>query len=302
MNKAVTPPAGVPVRFNHKRVKPAKALLFVVLLLGSILMVAPFLWVFSSSLRPFSEAVSLPPKWLPPPLGQWKLNYYQKLLSGQIPFLNFMGNSLVMSIIITAGMVVNGTLAGYAYAKLSFRGSGLMFGVMFLGMMIPVQVTIVPLYKMMAWLGVVDTIWGVTLPSIFGATCPGLAGAFGIFLMRQFFRTIPSDLNEAAAIDGAGPVRTFVSIMLPIASTMVASLAIIVFTYAWNDYFTSFIMINTTARMPLPVAILATRQPYNTGDQIEFALVSLSILPVLVVFLFGQKWIMQSMIHAGIKG
>lgn len=287
---------------RKKKIEMGKVVLFVVLLAGSIMMIAPFLWVFASSLRPFSEAVSLPPKWLPPALGEWQLENYHKLLSGKIPFLNYMRNSFVMSAIITLGMVVNGTLAGYAYAKLSFKGSKLMFGMMFVAMMVPVQVTIVPLYKIMALLDVVDTIWAVTLPSILGAMCPGLAGAFGIFLMRQFFRSVPSELGEAAAIDGAGPIRTFFYVMLPIASTMVASLAIIVFTYAWNDYFTSFIMINTTSKMPLPVAILATRQPYNTGDQIEFALVSLSILPVVVVFIFGQKWIMQSMIHAGIKG
>jgi multiple sugar transport system permease protein len=213
-----------------------------------------------------------------------------------------MKNSLIMSCVITLGMVVNGTMAGYAYARLQFRGSRLMFGMMFIAVMVPVQVTIVPLYKIMSGLGVIDTLWAVTLPSIFGAMCPGLAGAFGIFLMRQFFSSIPRELKEAASIDGAGVFRTFFSVMLPVAGAMVASLAVIVFTFAWNDYFTSFIMINTTAKMPLPVAILATRQPYNTGDQIEFALVTFSILPVAAAFLFGQKWIMQSMIHAGIKG
>ena len=283
-------------------IKPGKVVLLALLIPGAICMLAPFLWVFSSSLRPFSEAVALPPKWMPPPFEAWQLEHYRKLLNGTIPFLGFMKNSLVMSLIITLGMVVNGTAAGYAYAKLHFRGSRLMFGMMFIAMMVPAQVTIVPLYKIMAWLGVVDTLWAVTLPSIFGAMCPGLAGAFGIFLMRQFFSSVPKELNEAASIDGAGAMRIFFSIMLPIASTMIASLAIIVFTYAWNDYFTSFIMINTTAKMPLPVAILATRQPYNTGDQIEFALVTLSIIPVVIKFLLGQRWIMQSMIHAGIKG
>ena len=284
------------------KMKPRKIALFILLIPGAICMLAPFVWVFSSSLRSFSEAVALPPKWFPPPVGSWQLEHYQKLLNGTIPFLGFMKNSLVMSVIITLGMVINGTLAGYAYAKLDFKGSRFMFGLMFIAMMVPAQVTIVPLYKIMALLGVVDTLWAVTLPSVFGAMCPGLAGAFGIFLMRQFFSSVPKELKEAASIDGAGVVRTFFSVMLPIASTMVASLAIIVFTYAWNDYFTAFIMINTTAKMPLPVAILATRQPYNTGDQIEFALVTLSIIPVVITFLIGQKWIMQSMIHAGIKG
>jgi multiple sugar transport system permease protein len=287
---------------TRRKIRPGKLALLVVLTLGAILMLGPFVWVFSSSLRPFREAVALPPKWFPPAPGLWQLDHYRKLLDGSVPFLGFMKNSLIMSCVITLGMVVNGTMAGYAYARLQFRGSRLMFGMMFIAVMVPVQVTIVPLYKIMSGLGVIDTLWAVTLPSIFGAMCPGLAGAFGIFLMRQFFSSIPRELKEAASIDGAGVFRTFFSVMLPVAGAMVASLAVIVFTFAWNDYFTSFIMINTTAKMPLPVAILATRQPYNTGDQIEFALVTFSILPVAAAFLFGQKWIMQSMIHAGIKG
>lgn len=287
---------------KKRRIKSKKVLLSLTLALGAVMMIAPFLWVFSSSLRNFSDAVSLPPKWLPPPISQWRLDSYQKLLNGSVPFLNFMWNSVKIASIITVGMVVNGTIAGYAFAKLRFKGSSVMFGLMFIAVMVPVQVTIVPLFKIMAFLRVVDTQWAVILPSILGATSPGLAGAFGIFLMRQFFKSVPNELKDAASIDGAGIVRTFLSVMLPISRTMVASLSIIIFTYAWNDYFTSFIMINTTARMPLPVAILATRQPYNTGDQIEFSLVTLSILPVLIVFLVGQKRIMNSMMHTGIKG
>ena len=124
------------------------------------------------------------------------------------------------------------------------------------------------LYKIMTMLGVINTSWAVTLPSIFGASCPGLAGAFGVFMMRQFFMGVPKELNEAAAIDGAGPIRTFISIMLPMAKSTLASLAIIVFTYSWNDYFTTFIMINDTEKLTLPVGILSIKQPFSTGDNV----------------------------------
>ncbi len=104
-------------------------------------------------------------------------------------------------------------------------------------------------------------------------------------MMRQFFLSVPRELNEAAAIDGAGPIRTFVEIMVPMAKSTLASLAIIVFTFSWNDYFTTFIMINDTEKLSLPVGILSIRQPYATGDNVEFAAVVLSILPVLIVFI-----------------
>ena len=149
--------------------------------------------------------------------------------------------------------------------------------------------------------GVINTSWAVTLPSIFGASCPGLAGAFGVFMMRQFFMGVPKELNEAAEIDGAGPIRTFISIMLPMAKSTLASLAIIVFTYSWNDYFTTFIMINDTEKLTLPVGILSIKQPFSTGDNVVFAAVVLAILPVLIVFLIGQKWIVKSMTHVGVK-
>ena len=162
--------------------------------------------------------------------------------------------------------------------------------------------TIVPLFKIMNLLGVINTAAAVTLPSVFGAMCPGFAGAFGIFMMRQFFMTVPAEMEEAATIDGAGIIRTFFSIMLPMAKSTLASLAIIVFTFAWNDYFTTFIMINSTEKLTLPVGILSIKQPFSTGDNVVFAAVCLAVLPVLFVFILGQKWIVQSMTHVGVKG
>ena len=255
-----------------KTIKVSHILLTIIMFGIAFLMIAPFLWVLSASFRTYSEAISLPPKWLPPFFTEMRLGYFKKLFSNTIPFFVFMKNSLKISVIIT------------------------------LAMMVPVQVTIVALYKIMTMLGVINTSWAVTLPSIFGASCPGLAGAFGVFMMRQFFMGVPKELNEAAAIDGAGPIRTFISIMLPMAKSTLASLAIIVFTYSWNDYFTTFIMINDTEKLTLPVGILSIKQPFSTGDNVVFAAVVLAILPVLIVFLIGQKWIVKSMTHVGVKG
>ncbi|MCD7737265.1 MAG: carbohydrate ABC transporter permease, partial [Lachnospiraceae bacterium] len=234
------------IKIFGKKISLYKIPLLVVMAALAFVMIAPFLWVFSASVRPYSEAVALPPKWLPPAFEKWNLSYHKKLFSDSIPYFRFMWNSLKYSTIITLGMVVHGVAAGYAYAKFEFRGKNLMFGLMLVAMMVPVQVTIIPLYRIMTFLGVINTMWAVTLPSIFGATCPGLAGAFGIFMMRQFFFGVPKDFQEAAALDGAGPIRTFTSIMVPLAKATISSLAIIVFTFSWNDYFTSFIMINST--------------------------------------------------------
>jgi multiple sugar transport system permease protein len=213
-----------------------------------------------------------------------------------------MGNSIFISVMITLGMIFHGTCAGYAYARLPFRGRRIMFSLMLITMMIPIHVIIIPLYKIMSVINLVNTPWAVIMPSLFGAMCPGLSGAFGIFLMRQFFLGMPREFEEAAAIDGASPLRTFFLIMIPQAKSTIVSLAIIVFSASWNDYFTPFIMINNTQKMPLPVGILAIRQPFATGDQFELAAIVLSVLPVLIIFIVGQKGIIKSMIQAGIKG
>jgi len=286
----------------RRAIKWDQITIYFLIVVGAFIVIAPFLWVLSSSLRPFKEAISLPPKWLPPSFRELNFSYYKRLFEISIPFSTFMKNSLNMSLVIMIGMVVHGAFAGYAYARFRFPGKNVMFTLILMSMMVPVQATIVPIYKIMSSLKIVDTHLAVTLPSIMGAMCPGLAGAFGIFMMRQFFKSIPRDLEEAAAIDGAGPIRAFFSIMLPQAKASLSSLAIIVFSFSWNDYFTSFVMINSTKKMPVPVGILAIRQPFSTGDQFELAAVVLSILPVLMIFIFGQKWIMKSMVQTGIKG
>lgn len=285
-----------------KTFKVSHSILLIIMIIIAFVMIAPFLWVFSASVRSYNDATSLPPKWLMPPIQKWDTRYFSKLFGAEIPFFKWMFNSLKVSTLIAIGMVFNGCIAGYAYARLHFKGKNIMFAVMMLGMMVPIQVTIVPLYKIMHMLGVINTHAAIYLPSLFGAMCPGLAGVFGIFLMRQFFMTIPKEMEEAAIIDGAGTIRTFFSIMLPMAKSAIVSLAILVFTYAWNDYFTAFIMINNTEKLTLPVGILQVKQPYSTGDNVVFAAVCLAIIPVLIVFIVGQKWITESMTHVGVKG
>ena len=163
------------IKIFGKKIKLSHMILAAVMLIIAFIIIAPFLWVFSASLRAsYSEATALPPKWLPPAFSDWNLAYYKKLFSGELPFFGFMLNSFKMSTVITIGMVLHGVIAGYAYAKFDFRGKRMMFGLMMVAMMVPVQVTIVALYKIMNFLGVINTSWAVTLPSVFGQCVRGL--------------------------------------------------------------------------------------------------------------------------------
>ncbi|XID93908.1 carbohydrate ABC transporter permease [Paenibacillaceae bacterium WGS1546] len=268
--------------------------------IGALLTIAPFIWVFSSSFRPFAEATSLPPKWLPPLHLDFK--NYRALFAETVPFVHFFGNSFKVASLVTAGILVNSALAGYAFARLKFPGRNALFYAMLSSLMIPVQVIIVPLFLIMRSFDLVNTHGAIILPGLLGAFAPGIPGIFGIFMLRQFFMTLPKELEEAAKIDGAGYWKTFRAVIVPTAKPTLSALGIIVFSMCWNDYFFPFIFINSIEKMLLPVGILAIRQPFGTGDPIELAAVTLSILPVLAVFIAGQKWIVESFVQTGIKG
>lgn len=283
-----------------KRLKVWNIILIIVLSVAAIIMIAPFVWVFSSSLRPFTEATSLPPKWLPP--LHWDMKNYSRLFGESVPFMKFFGNSFKVSVLVTAGILFNSALAGYAFARLKFPGRNILFYSMLSSLMIPIQVIIVPLFLIMRSLGLIDTHWAIILPGLLGAFAPGMPGVFGIFMLRQFFMTLPKELEEAAKIDGAGYWKTFWKIIVPTATPILTALGIIMFSMAWNDYFFPFIFINSIDKMLLPVGILAIRQPFGTGDPLELAAVTLSIMPVLVVFLIGQKWIVESFVQTSVKG
>ncbi|MFC0531388.1 carbohydrate ABC transporter permease [Phytohabitans kaempferiae] len=270
----------------------------VLLVLGGLVMLAPFLWMVSTSLRPIGQSLTLPPKWLP---TTFDLSTYEALANQDYPILRFMQNSFVISGLSTLGIVATSAMAGYAFAKVSFRFSNVLFGLLLVSLMVPIQVTIIPLFVIMQKLGLVDSPWALILPALLGAFAPGLPGAFGIFMMRQFFRGIPDPLIEAATLDGAGPLRIFWRIALPLSRPALASLAIIVFTLSWNEYFTPLVFLNSTSEMTLPLGIQALRPPFGQGSSLVLAAVTVALLPVLIAYLAGQRWIVESFTRSGLK-
>ena len=277
-------------------------MLYAVLGVGALLMVAPFLWMFTTSLRPVREAFSLPPRWLP---GlDATLESYQRLLSSTVPMGKFFLNSLTMASAVTLGYVATTTIAGYAFARLRFPLKNTLFAILLLSLMVPIQTTLVPLFLVMRWLGLVDTQWAIILPGLTGAFAPGMSGVFGIFMMRQFFLTLPRELFEASSIDGASHFRTFWSVVLPLSKAQIAALSVIIFTVTWNDYFMPLIFLNSIDKMTLPVGIMSLREPVGNSSATSevIAAVALAVLPVLVAFLVAQRWIVDSFIRAGVKG
>jgi multiple sugar transport system permease protein len=261
------------------------------LLVGGVVMLVPFVWMFSTSWRLAKESFSLPPQWLP---TTWRIENYQEVLT-TIPLVEFVLNSLKVSILITVGQLVTCSMAAYAFARLRFPGRDLLFLIFLSQLMVPQQVTIIPIFILIRVLGLLDTHWALIIPALFSA--------FGTFLLRQFLLTIPHELEEAARVDGAGYLRTFLQIILPLAGPGLSALAIFVFNFYWNEFFRPLLFISTWEKMTLPLGLTVMRGYLGVGNVAAImAGVSLGILPVLLVFLLAQRYLIEGITLTGLKG
>jgi multiple sugar transport system permease protein len=283
-------PSG-PILTGRLRGKLFDGAVTALLLLGGVLMLLPFVWMFSTSWRLAKDSFSLPPQWLP---TAWRIENYQEVLSG-IPFVAFVLNSLKVSALITLGQLVTCSMAAYAFARLRFPGRDLLFLIFLSQLMVPQQVTIIPVFILIRVLGLLDTHWALIIPALFSA--------FGTFLLRQFFLTIPAELEDAARVDGAGYLRTFLQIILPLAGPGLSTLAIFVFNFYWNEFFRPLLFISTWEKMTLPLGLTVMRGYLGVGNVAAImAGVSMGILPVLVVFLIAQRYLIEGITLTGIKG
>ncbi len=269
----------------------ARLVTFAILLLATIAIAAPFLWILRGALSPTDgELFKLPPTLLP---DQPTTANFGKVFQ-QVPFGKFVLNSLIVAGTITLAQLITCSTAAYAFARLRFRGRDLAFGVVIASMMIPVQVTIVPLFLVMAKLDLTNTLWALILPPMFSA--------FGIFFLRQHLMSIPRELDEAATIDGAGHLQIFLRILVPLSAPALATLGILAFTYWWNDLLLPLVMINDTETQTLPVGLVLLAGRFSTGSLGTIAAgITMAVIPVLIVFVLLQRYIVQSIAASGMK-
>jgi multiple sugar transport system permease protein len=273
-------------------VSVGKVVSVVILVLGALGMVLPFVWMASTSVLSGPRAYDLPPHWIPDELV---LGNYREAVTGPVPILRNMVNSLVIATAVSIGMIVTAPLAGYAFARLRFPFRTSLFVLLLASLMVPVQVTIIPLFLIMRTLGLLDNPLSLILP--------GVTGALGVFLMRQFFLGLPEEILEAARVDGATPWQTYRLIALPLARNGVSTLGVITFLASWNAYFAPSIFLNSTETATLPLGLVLMLGPYGAGNvAVVMAATALAVLPALVVFLVAQRWIIQSLTQTGVKG
>jgi multiple sugar transport system permease protein len=265
--------------------------IIVVMAVLGVFMLLPFAWLFSMSFRPPSEAYKMPPSFLPPNLD---FKNYRAVLESTVPFLQIYWNSLEIAVIVTIGQLVTCTLAAFAFARLKFPGRDSLFFVMLIGLMFPAQVTIIPVYLGFAKVGLLNRPIGLALMY--------LTSSFGVFLIRQFMRTQPKALEEAALMDGAGYFKIFTRISLPQLRPALSALGIITFTQTWNYYFQARVLLEPQESMTLPVAMDLLRGYLSNGNlSLVMAAMSMAVLPVILIFLVAQKLVIEGVTLSGIK-
>jgi ABC-type glycerol-3-phosphate transport system permease component len=277
---------------SRQKVKALKkGVYFLLAAVGSILFLIPFAWMVSTAGKPGDLIWKVPPVWFPPAYD-W-VNFIDSWR--QLPFDRFYLNTLKITGLTVIGVVISSSLAGFAFARLRFPGRNLLFIIVLSTMMLPYHVTIIPQYMLFAKLGWVNTHAPLWVPWWFG-------DAFSIFLLRQFFMTIPLELDDAARIDGCSRFGVFLRIILPLSVPVLAVVAIFEFTWSWNNFFSPLIYLNSIKLFPVALGLHQFIQKAGTNLQYMMAQTVVFVIPVLVVFFIAQSRFVQGIVVTGVKG
>ena len=281
---------GAPAHKRHAR-KRISWLTWLALVVTAIISLWPMYWLFTTALTPTSFAIKTPPDILP---FHASLSNFQRLFQEATDYSSWMSNSLIVALAITIFHIFFDTLAGYAFAKKRFPGRDILFWLLIATLMVPAYVTFIPLYIVSHDFHLLNTLWAIILP--------GMASVFGIFLMRQYIQTLPSELLDAARIDGCGELRTFWHVVLPLSRPAIGALAIFTFVQHWNDFFWPLIALSTSSNYTLPVGVAGLQGEFSTDYGIIFAGAALAALPMIIFFLIFQRSFLKGVRMGALKG
>jgi multiple sugar transport system permease protein len=256
----------------------------------AVVMVIPLVWMLVTSLQTLEETRHYPPTLMPTSL---ELHNYTDVLQ-QAPFARWFVNTLVVTVVVVLGNLLFCSLAGYAFARIRFVGREFVFVLILATLMVPFQVVIIPTFLIVKTFGLIDTLGALILPN--------LASAFGIFMLRQFFRTLPIELEEAARIDGASRLGILLKIVLPLSGPALATLAVIMFMWTWNDFLWPLITIYSPNNMTLQLGLATFQGAHQTNTNLLMAANVMSMLPVLLLFFLAQRYFVRGIATTGLKG
>ena len=273
-----------------KRRKLIKIVITVLMAAFSITMLLPFVWMLSASFKPDNEVFKVPIEWIP---KSPTLNNYHKVWSSSVPFLRFFMNSLKVTFFSVAGEVITSALAAYAFAKIKFRGREFFFWLYVSTLMFPNQMMLIPRFVLFRLTGLYNTHWALILPGIFTA--------FGTFMLRQFFASIPEELSESAKIDGASHFVTFLKIVVPLSASAFSALIIFQFVSSWNEFEAPLVYIRSQDLATIPLGLTFFRDENSTSYGAVMAVSVCALIPIFAVFLVFQKQFVAGIATSGMK-
>jgi ABC-type glycerol-3-phosphate transport system permease component len=268
-----------------------RVLLYCLLLLGTVILLFPLYWMVSSSLKPLDEINAFPIIWIPSRLV-WE-NYSN--MWNTVPFLTYFKNSCIVAILATTGTTLSSALVGFSFARLRYPGRDALFLIAISTLIVPNWLTLIPQFVLFKNLGWLDTFAPLIVPQLF-------AQPFAIFLLRQFFLTLPREIEEAAKIDGSSYFRIFCTIALPMVRPAAIAVAVFTFLYNWNDYFYPLVYLSSDSNFTLPLGLTTLQGQYVTHTEMLMAGLVLAVLPCIALFLFCQRWFIQGIVVTGVKG
>ena len=264
--------------------------LYIVLTVLGFLMLIPFVWMIATSLKGPQEILSATPTFWP---QAWRWENYVEAFR-QVPFGRFYWNTIVVTVARTVGQLLIASVAAFAFARLRFPGRGILFVLVLAVMMMPGQVTLVPNYVLLKYFGWLDSYEGLIIPSLFSA--------FGVFLLRQFYMTIPQELFDSATLDGCNPLRAWWHVGLPLSRTALVAFGVLVIMWSWNDFLWPLIITNRTEMQMLSVGIAYFQGQFVSNFAVMMAAATVATLPMVLVFLLAQRQLLEGITLSGLKG
>ena len=282
------------IPWNKRKISPAKLvgtiIGYVAMLICAVFVLLPFIWMFLSSVKPNNEVYMVPIKWLP---SVWHWENYINIWT-KADMTTWVLNTLFFAVCVTFLQVFTGSFAAYGFSKINFRGRNTLFIIYIATMAVPWQAYMIPQFKMLSAVGLSDTRWSIILLQAFGA--------FGVFMMKQFYDTIPEELSEAGRLDGMSEFGIYWRIILPLSGPSIAALAIITFTNTWNDYMGPLIYLRSQSLYTIQLGLRLFISQFNADYAMIMTGSVISVLPILVVFLLGQRQFIEGIATSGMKG
>ncbi|MEW9671158.1 carbohydrate ABC transporter permease [Ammoniphilus sp. 3BR4] len=268
-----------------------KIALTVILLGLALTMVLPFIWMLSTSFKKPLEVFAYPIQWIP---SSFEWENYKEVWFGSQPFWKYYWNSIKVTGLTVIGTVFISSAAAYGFARIQFKGRDAVFFIYLATLMVPEQVTLIPRFILFNYLGIYNTHWALILPGVFTA--------FGTFLLRQFYLTIPNELSEAARMEGANHFQIWTRIILPLSKPTLVSLIILSFTWNWNEFVNPLVFLNNPELFTVPLGLTSFIDEMGTEYTLMMAAAVSSILPVIILFITCQRWFIEGVISSGVKG